>query len=425
LIRTHQVSSEELTRFYLERLKKFGPKLHCVVTLTEERALAEARRADAELKAGKWRGPLHGIPYGAKDLFDTKDIQTSWGVSLYTNRIPAADATVIRKLSEAGAVLCAKTSMGELAMGETWYGGMTRNPWDTEKGSSGSSAGSGSAVSAGLIPFALGTETMGSIISPCTICGVSGLRPTYGRVSRAGAMTLAWTHDKVGPIAHTAFDCALVLDAIRGADERDPSTRDAGFNFAKIKPLKTLRVGYVTNDFSKIEGNQTNDLKTLETLRNLGVELRAVQWPKLPTSALWLTLNAEWAAAFDEMTRSNLDDTLVQQAEGSWPNQFRNSRFIPAVEYIQATRLRTRLVEEMAKLFADLDVIVAPSFRGNQLFYSNVAGYPSVVVPNGEKKGSNLASICFVGKLFGEVDALRLAEAYQAATDFHKQRPPL
>lgn len=425
LIRTRQISSEELTRFYLERLKKYGPKLRCVVTLTEERALVEARRADAELRAGKWRGPLHGIPYGAKDLFDSKGIQTSWGVSLYTNRIPGADATVIRKLAEAGAVLCAKTSMGELAMGETWYGGMTRNPWDPEKGSSGSSAGSGAAVAAGLVPFALGTETMGSIISPCTICGVSGLRPTYGRVSRAGAMTLAWTHDKVGPIAHTAFDCALVLDAIRGADERDPSTRAAGFNFTQMKPLKTLRVGYVTNDFAKVEGNQTNDLKTLETLRGLGIELREVQWPKLPTSALWLTLNVEWAAAFDEMTRSNLDDTLVQQEEGSWPNQFRNSRFIPAVEYIQATRLRTRLVEEMAKLFADVDVIVAPSFRGNQLFYSNVAGYPSVVVPNGEKIGSNLASICFVGKLFGEADAVRLAEAYQAATDFHKQRPPL
>jgi Asp-tRNA(Asn)/Glu-tRNA(Gln) amidotransferase A subunit family amidase len=425
LIAARQISSEELTRFFLERLRKYGPTLRCVVTLTEERALAEARRADADLKAGKWRGPLHGIPYAAKDLLDTQGIATTWGVSLYTNRIPDADATVIRKLSEAGAVLIAKTSLGELAMGDTWFGGLTRNPWAPEKGSSGSSAGSASAVAAGLVPFAIGSETMGSIVSPATVCGVTGLRPTYGRVSRAGAMTLAWTHDKLGPLARTAFDCALVLDAMRGADPRDPSTRDAAFRFTEQKPFAKMRVGYIKREFEKAEGNQTNDLKTLELLRGLGVQLREVEWPKISRDALWLTLDAEWAAAFDELTRSNLDDRLVQQGPNAWPNEFRAGRYIPAVEYIQAMRLRARLIEEMAKLFSEVDVIVAPPFRGNSIFYSNVAGYPCVVVPNGVKMGGNLASITFIGKLYGEADALRLAEGFQASTSFHQQRPPL
>ena len=425
LIRTRQITSEELTRLSLDRLKKYGPKLHCVVTLTEDRALAEANRADTELRAGKWRGPLHGIPYAAKDLLDTKAIRTTWGVSLYTNRVPNADAAVVRKLSEAGAVLVAKTSLGELAMGDVWFGGLTRNPWNPEKGSSGSSAGSGSTVAAGLVPFAIGSETMGSIVSPSTVCGVTGLRPTFGRVSRAGAMTLCWTLDKLGPMARSAEDCALVLDAIRGRDEHDASTIDAAFPFTQKSDFKKLRVGYVKSDFEKKEGNQTNDVATLDTLRKLGLELKEVEWPKIQQGPLWLTLFAEGAAAFDELTRSNDDDKLVQQAQGSWPNAFRSARFVPAVEYIQAMRLRTRVIEEMAKLFSEVDVIVAPTWRGPQMLYSNMAGYPSIAIPNGDKTGGSQAAICLVGRLFGEADLVRLASAYQAATTFHKQRPPL
>lgn len=425
LIRSKQISSEELTQFCLKRLKKFGPRLHCVVTLTEERALAEARAADAESKSGKWRGPLHGIPYVAKDLLDTKGIPTTWGVSLYTNRVPTADATVITKLTEAGAILVAKSSLGELAMGDVWFGGLTRNPWNPEKGSSGSSAGSASAVAAGLVPFAIGSETMGSIVSPCTVCGVTGLRPTFGRVSRAGTMTLSWSLDKLGPIARSVEDCALVLDSIRGADQKDPTTIDGAFRFTKKKPLKKLRVAYVKSDFDKKEGNQTNDIATLEVLRSAGLELTEVEWPRIPRDPLWLTLSAEDAAAFDELTRSNLDDRLVQQESGSWPNSFRAARFIPAVEYIQAMRLRARLIEEMARLFKGVDVIIAPSWRGPQMLYSNMAGYPCVVVPNGDKTGGNPASICFIGRLFGEADAVQVAEIFQKNTVWNRQRPKL
>ncbi|HUS34380.1 MAG TPA: amidase [Verrucomicrobiae bacterium] len=425
LIRTRQITSEELTRFSLDRLKKHGDRLHCMVTLTEERALEEAKGADAELRNGKWRGPLHGIPYAAKDLLDTKGIRTTWGVSLYTNRVPNEDATVIRKLNEAGAVLVAKTSLGELAMGDVWYGGLTRNPWNPEKGSSGSSAGSASAVAAGLVPFAIGSETMGSIVSPATVCGVTGLRPSFGRVSRAGAMTLCWSLDKLGPLARSVEDCALVLDAIRGPDNADPTTVESAFRFTEKRDVKKLRVGYVKADFEKKEGNQTNDVVTLDALRKLGIELKEVEWPKLQQGPLWLSLYAESAAAFDELTRSNDDDKLVQQAQGSWPNSFRAARFIPAVEYIQSMRLRTRLIEDMAKLFSKVDVIVAPTWGGPQMVYSNMAGYPCVVVPNGDKTGGNPAGICFLAGLFREADAAIVATAYQSATDFHRRRPKL
>jgi Asp-tRNA(Asn)/Glu-tRNA(Gln) amidotransferase A subunit family amidase len=423
LIRSQQITSEELTRFSIERLKKFGPRLHCVITLTEELALEQAKRADAELRAGKWRGPLHGIPYAAKDLLDTKGIATTWGVSLNINRIPTADATVIRKLEEAGAVLVAKTSLGELAMDDVWFGGQTRNPWNPEKGSSGSSAGSASAVAAGLVPFAIGSETLGSIVSPSNVCGTTGLRPSFGRVSRAGAMTLCWTMDKIGPMARSAEDCALVLNAIRGADEADPTVVDASFRFVEGK--KRLRVGIVKGDYEGDYANQANDLATLETLRALGFELVELEWPKIPTGPLMLSLNAEAAAAFDELTRSNQDDQLAQQAASRWPNSFRSARFIPAVEYIQAMRLRTRLIEEMGKLFEAVDVIVAPSQRGNSLLYTNMTGLPCVVVPNGDKTDGKRASICFIGRLFGEADTVQLAAAYQGATAFHRQRPPL
>jgi Asp-tRNA(Asn)/Glu-tRNA(Gln) amidotransferase A subunit family amidase len=424
LIRSRQISSEELTQFHLARLKKFGPPLHCVITLTEERALTEARAADAELRAGKWRGPLHGIPYAAKDLLDTKGIATTWGVAIHRDRVPSSDATVIRKLQEAGAVLVAKTSLGELAMDDVWFGGRTRNPWNPEKGSSGSSAGSAAAVAGGWVPFAIGSETLGSIVSPSNVCGTTGLRPTFGRVSRAGAMTLCWTLDKIGPLARSAEDCALVLEAIRGSDPADPTTHlDPPFLFTAKK--KELRVGFVKADYEGQYDNLTNDLATLDQLRALGFTLREVSWPDIPTQPLVLTLDAEAAAAFDELTRSDQDDQLAQQSPSSWPNQFRSARFIPAVEYIQAMRLRTRLIEEMAALFKDVDVIIAPSTRGRQLLYTNMAGYPCVVVPNGDKTGGKHASICFIGRLFGEADIVQVAGAYQNATEFHRQRPPL
>lgn len=425
LLRSRRLTSEELTRFCLDRLKRFGPPLHCVVTLTEERALAAARQADAELKAGKWRGPLHGIPYGAKDLLATRGIRTTWGAQPFTNQVIEADATVIRKLDEAGAVLVAKLSLGELAMGDAWFGGLTRNPWQPDKGSSGSSAGSAAAVAAGMVPFAIGSETLGSIVSPATVCGVTGLRPTFGRVSRTGAMTLCWSLDKLGPLARTAEDCALVLEAIRGADGQDLAAIDAPFSYSAKRSLKQLRIGYLEKDFAKPIANRTNNLAALDKLRELGAELKPVALPDLRDSPLWLILSAEAAASFDELTRSNLDDQLVQQGAGNWPNFFRSARLIPAVEYLQANRFRTELITALDALFRDFDVIVAPVWAGDSLLYANMTGHPCVVVPNGDKTGGTPASFCFLGKLFGEGASLEAAAAYQRATSWHRQQPDL
>lgn len=425
LLRSRQVTSEELTVLSLDRLRRFGPALHCVVNLTEERALLAARAADRELAAGRWRGPLHGIPYGAKDLLATRGTPTTWGATPFTNQVFDADAAVIRKLDQAGAVLVAKLSLGELAMGDVWFGGRTRNPWQPEKGSSGSSAGSAAAVAAGLVPFALGSETLGSIVSPATVCGVTGLRPTFGRVSRAGAMTLCWSLDKLGPLARSAEDCALVLEAIRGADPDDRSTVAAPFAYAAGRALRTLRIGVLEDDFTRPHGNFTNNQAALLALRNLGAELKPVKLPDLPAGPLWSILEVESAAAFDELTRSNHDDALVQQGPGNWPNLFRSARFIPAVEFVQATRLRTELMTAMDALFRDLDVLVTPAWDGNTLLFSNMTGHPCVVVPNGDKAGGAPASICFLGKLFGEGAALETASAYQRATAWHRQRPDL
>ncbi len=425
LIRSRQVTSEELTQLALTRLRRFGEPLRCVVTLTEERALAEARRADAEIRLGKWRGPLHGIPYGAKDLLATRCIRTTWGVSTYSNRVTEADATVIQRLAEAGAVLVAKLSLGELAMGDTWFGGLTRNPWQPDKGSSGSSAGSAAAVAAGLVPFAIGSETLGSIVSPATVCGVTGLRPTFGRVPRTGAMTLCWSLDKLGPLARTAEDCALVLEAIRGADPGDPSAVDAPFAFSPNPPLRRLRIGFLKADLERDTRNRSNHVAALDQLRQLGATLRPVRLPDLPSGPLWLILHAEASAAFDDLTRSNLDDTLVQQGPGNWPNLFRSARLIPAVEYLQANRLRRQLIDAMDELFRDLDVLVAPAWTGQALLFSNMTGHPCVVVPHGDKTGGAPASLCFLARLYREGDALAAAAAFQHATSWHRQRPDL
>ena len=425
LIKSRQVTSEELTQMYLARLKRFGPKLECVITLTEELALAQARRADKEIAAGNYRGLLHGIPFGAKDLLDTKGVPTTWGAAPYTNRIPTEDATVIKRLEKAGAVLVAKTTMGELAMGETWFGGMTRNPWAPKKGSSGSSAGSVAGVAAGLFPFAIGSETHGSILSPCAICGVTGLRPTYGRVSRSGCMSLSWTMDKIGPVARTVEDCAIVLNAIAGPDGVDPTLYDVPFNYTPTIDLKKLRIGYLKRDFEKKQNN-TNDLATLKKLEQLGASLIPIELPtNHPISSISFVLSTEGAAFFDELTRSNYDDLLVQQSKGSWPNVFRARRFVTAVEYLQAQRIRTLLIQEMAKLMNEVDVYVAPWDTGDNVLLTNLTGHPSVVVPNGFSSKGTPTAITFVGKLFGEADLLGVAKAYQNATDFHLKHPPL
>ncbi len=424
LLRSRHVTSEELTRLSLDRLERHGPELRCVVTLTRERALASARRADAEIRAGKWRGPLHGIPYGAKDLLDTRGIPTTWGVSLHTNRIPDRDATVIKRLDDAGAVLVAKLSLGELAMGDVWFGGKTRNPWKPESGSSGSSAGSAAAVAAGLVPFAIGSETLGSIVSPATVCGVTGLRPTFGRVPRSGAMTLCGSLDKLGPLARSAEDCALVLRAIAGPDGEDGSVVAAPFGYDARRDVRKLRVGFLQADLEGDTANRTNHADALAVLRRLGINPRVVALPKIPKEPLSLVLMAEAAASFDTLTRGHDAERLVQQEAGSWPNQFRAARFIPAVEFIQANRVRTQLMRAMDDLFRDLDVLVAPAWNGNILLYSNFSGHPCVAVPNGAKEGGAPAEICFVGGLFGEANALELARAYQSATPWHRQRPP-
>jgi Asp-tRNA(Asn)/Glu-tRNA(Gln) amidotransferase A subunit family amidase len=425
LIRSQQVTSEELTRLSLDRLKRFGPALHCVVTLTEERALASARRADAEMRQGHWRGPLHGIPYGAKDLLATRGIRTTWGVSVFTNQIPEADATVIRKLDEAGAVLVAKLSLGELAMGDVWFGGLTRNPWQPEQGSSGSSAGSAASVAAGLVPFAIGSETLGSIISPSTRCGVTGLRPTFGRVSRVGAMTLCASMDKIGPLARTAEDCALVLEVLRGPDGIDRTVIDAGFGYPLKRPIRSLRIGYLKESFDREEPNRTNHQASLETLRSLGLALKPVTLPDYRPDFLYLILSAESAAEFDEFTRHHQERTLVQQGSGDWANSFRNGRFISAVDYIQANRIRTQLIADMDRLFRDIDVLIAPPFGGSLLALSNFSGHPMVVVPNVDRRTGAESSLTFTGRLFGEAEILAVAEAFQASTGWHRLRPNL
>ncbi|RTQ53354.1 amidase [Hymenobacter gummosus] len=426
LLRTRQISSEDLTRFFLARLRRYDAKLLCVTSLTEELALQQARAADAEIRRGRYRGPLHGIPYGLKDLFSVKGYKTTWGSVPYKDQVLDEDAAVAVRLREAGAVLCAKLTLGELAMGDVWYGGRTRTPWNLTKGSSGSSAGSAAAVAAGLLPFAIGTETLGSIVSPSTACGVTGLRPSFGRVSRAGAMALSWTMDKVGPLARSAEDCALVFDALVGPDRRDPATLlvPADFRYAFDVDVRKLRIGYLKADFERQYPNKANDEATLAALRKLGVELVPLELPPLPASDITYLLVAEGAAAFDELTRSGRDQLMVNQDRNAWPNTFRSSRFIPAVEYIQAQRYRTLLIEEMARRLQGLDGYMAPSF-GRNLVLTNLTGHPAVAVPNGFTPEGLPQTITFMGALFEEGKLLALVKAYQDATDFDEKHPPL
>jgi Asp-tRNA(Asn)/Glu-tRNA(Gln) amidotransferase A subunit family amidase len=429
LIKSRKVSSLELTRMYIERLKKYDEKLKCVISLTEELAFEQARRADKEIAAGRYRGPLHGIPWGAKDLLAVKGYKTTWGAMPFKEQVLDYDATVVKRLEKAGAVLIAKLTLGALAMGDVWYGGRTRNPWNPEKGSSGSSAGPGSATSAGLVGFSIGSETLGSIVSPCTVCGVTGLRPTFGRVSRYGAMALSWSMDKLGPICRSVEDCALVFHAIHGPDGLDQTVREqASFNWDPARRIKNLKIGYLKSDFEKDRKDEkwkANDLATLDTLRSIGFDLKAVELPDFPIGAMRLILRVEASAAFDELTRSNRDSLLVSQGKGSWPNIFRTSRMVTAVEYIQANRLRTLLIKEMEKLMSDIDVYVAPSWFGDNLALTNLSGHPAVVVPNGFNEKNEPTSITFTGRLFRETETLLVAKAYQDATTFHTKHPVL
>jgi Asp-tRNA(Asn)/Glu-tRNA(Gln) amidotransferase A subunit family amidase len=425
LIRTRKITSAELTKLYLARLKKYGPKLHCVITLTENLALDQARQADKEIARGHYKGPLHGIPYGAKDLLAVQGYKTTWGAVPYKDQVIEENATVIQRLKNAGAVLAAKLSMGALAWGDVWFGGKTRNPWDLEQGSSGSSAGSASATAAGLVGFSIGTETWGSIISPCTRCGVTGLRPTFGRVSRTGAMALSWSMDKIGPICRSVEDCALVFDAIQGPDGIDPTVVDRPFHGIP-QDIRNIRIGYLKQAFEDSTRSQQNDLNVLDVLRSLGVDLIPLDTlTHYPVRSLSFILSAEAAAAFDDLTRSNRDSLLVRQAKNAWPNVFRASRFIPAVEYIQANRIRKLIMKEVAEKLKGIDVFVCPTFGADVLLLTNLTGHPSVVVPNGFDETGHPTSITFVGNLFEEEKTLAVARMFQNATDFHLERPEL
>ena len=479
LVRTKKVSSLALTEMYLGRLKKYDPILKFVVTLTEERALAQAKEADAEIAAGKYRGPLHGLPWGAKDLLATKGYRTTWGAGGFENQMVDEDATVVKRLDEAGAVLVAKLTLGALALGDVWFGGITRNPWNTNQGSSGSSAGPASATAAGCVAFSIGSETLGSISSPSTRCGCTGLRPSFGLVPRTGAMALSWSMDKLGPICRTVEDCALVLNAIYGRDGKDRTVQPAAFNWDANLDWRKIRVGYLKSAFERKPDEQQEAAKeeppatpegqkkreerkkrreaararaeydrkfnnaALAKLQEMGAKLVPVEMPKFPYDAMVTMLTAEAAAAFDELTRSGKDKLLTSQKDFDWPNAFRTARFIPAVEYIQAARARRMAMDAVAIVFDDFDVIVAPT-SGEQLVITNLTGHPAVILPNG-LRGSDApkspnddpgdfqnaggpgtpASLTFLGKLYGEAELLAFARAYQEATGFHLLHPKL
>ena len=426
LIQSQKISSVELTQMYINRLKQYSDTLQCLVTLTEELALKQAREANEAISRGNYKGPLHGIPYGLKDLVTVEGYKTTWGAAAYKNQELEGNATVYKKLRDAGAVLVAKLSLGALAMGDVWFGGTTKNPWDLEQGSSGSSAGSASATVAGLVGFSLGTETYGSIVSPSTRCGASGLRPTFGRVSRAGTMALSWTMDKIGPICRTAEGCAMVFNAIQGPDQIDLTVKDYPFNYNSNADVSELKVGYLKSLFENEYRAHKNDSIALEKIRAMGVELHTVNLPdSIPVNPLLLILEAEAAAAFDKLTRSNRDSLLVAQHRHAWPNIFRKSRFIPAVEYIQANRLRTILSDQINRLFKEYDVIISSSFGGNQLLTTNLTGHPCVVVPNGFDDKGRPTSISFLGNLYEEGKILEMASTYQEETQHEDRNPPL
>src|SRR5262245_41118395 len=413
LLRTRQITSTELTELYLDRLRCYDGVLKCVVTYTDELALKQAERADREIAAGQYRGPLHGIPWGAKDLIAVPGYKTTWGATPLKDQIIDTKATVAARLEEAGAILVAKLALGALAQGDKWFGNMTRNPWNVKEGSSGSSAGSACATAAGLVGFALGSETLGSIVAPCGRCGATGLRPTFGRVSRHGCMTLSWSMDKLGPIARTVEDCAIILGAIHGFDGLDPTAVDRAFDWPSRRDLRTIKVGYE-------EGTPPDERAELRVLSELGVKLVPIKLQsKYPVNALTVILNAEAAAVFDELARQGITEDL-----NDWPATFRQMQFVPAIEYLRANRIRTLVMREMDELMSQVDLYVG----GRNLTIANLTGHPSLTIPNGLRKRGDVetpTALTFTGRLFGETDLLSVAHAYQRATDFHLARPPL
>lgn len=422
LLRSRRITSLDLTRLYLDRLKQFSPKLNCTITLTEDLALEQAKQADAEIRRGKYRGPLHGVPWGAKDLLATKGIPTTWGAEPFAKQVIEQDATVVTRLREAGAVLVAKLSMGALAMGGLWFGGMTKTPWNTEQTSSGSSAGSAAATAAGLVGFAIGTETLGSIITPSLRCGTVGLRPTFGRVSRHGAMALCWTLDKIGPITRSVEDAALVLNAIYGPDGIDTSVIDRPFHWEPARPLSSLRVGVLAKAFDRFKDKDKAVYDAaLGVLSKLGVQMSPVEWDDRPAADIIVALSAEAAAAFDDITRDGRVAELKDQTASAWPNQFRSARLVPAVEYIRAQRARSLMMEKLNAWFEPYDVIVSPPY--GMLTTTNFTGHPQAIVRCGFVDGLP-RGLSFLSKPFDEGAALRLALAFEQATDHHLRRPP-
>lgn len=425
LIKNKKISSLELTKFFIDRLKKWGDTLECVITLTEELALQQAKQADAEIQRGIYRGPLHGIPYGLKDLFAVKGYKTTWGSTPYKDQEVNEDAFVYVKLHNAGAVLCAKLSLGALAYDNKWFGGFTRNPWNLQQGSSGSSAGSAAATVAGLLPFAIGTETLGSIVSPSNRCGATGLRPTFGTVSRSGAMVLCWSLDKTGPICRSAEDAAIVYYYIKGTDGKDPGALDHAFNYTDKPDFKKLRVAYADNYFKPLPKDAA-EWKVLDTYRSLGADIKPIQFPDsslYPFNIVDIVLSAESAAAFDELTRTNRDDLIERQDRNFWPNIFRTARLIPAVEYINANRYRYQLCTGMNELMKNIDVLIVPTFAGRQLSITNLSGHPVVCMPIGFNQRGLPQSITLIGNLYDEASILSVAKAYQDKTDHNKKHP--
>lgn len=426
LIKNRKVTSLELTRMFLERLKRHNPTLQCAITITEDLAIEQARRADAEIAAGKYRGILHGIPYGVKDLMAVEGYPTTWGAKPYENQMLDYTATVVKRLEDAGAVLIAKLVSGALARGDVWFGGKTKNPWDTEQGASGSSAGSGSATAAGLVAFALGTETLGSITSPSNRNGITGLRPTYGRVSRSGVMSLSWSMDKVGPMCRNAQDCAIVFDAIQGKDTQDRTTADVPFFYDQRMDITDLKVAYLKEDIEADTTQAGEHLRqALEVMREMGIELIPAALPDAnPYRAFDIILRSEAGAFFDELVRSEQVDIMVEQDAGSRANSLRQSRFIPAVEYLQANRHRRVLIEQMHELMQDVDVLISPTFGNRQLLITNLTGHPVVAVPTGLDEENHPTSMTLVGNLYDEGKIITLARAFQERTTFDELHPP-
>jgi Asp-tRNA(Asn)/Glu-tRNA(Gln) amidotransferase A subunit family amidase len=426
LIKNKKITSVELTKFYIERLKKYSSPLHCVIELTEDIALKRAAKADADLAKGIYKSPLQGIPYGLKDLFAAKGTHTTWGTPPYKDQIINENCFVEKQLEKAGAILIAKLSLGELAMDDIWFGGLTRNPWNINTGSGGSSAGSTAATVAGLVPFAIGTETFGSIVDPSMRCGATGLRPTYGSISRTGAMALCWSSDKIGPLCRSAEDAAIVFAYIHGADDDDRSSRNMPFNYTGKIDLNKLKIAYVKNYIDTLPDYSPEKL-AIETLKKIGVKVTSFEFPHhLHADALLsMIIGAESASAFDELTRTNKDDGMVQQNKDRWPNTFRTSRFVPAVEYINACRMRYLIMQKMDSVFSQYDIVIAPPEVGEQLGATNLSGNPSITLPIGFTKDGMPVCISFIGKLFDEATLVAFAKKYQDATKFHLQHPKM